>query len=538
MSYFLISNLPVASPNHAIEQIQTFNSSNYNITLTGKGTFNSYRKEDESTILIILGNPIFKNNFNSLIQNISISELALHPENIFEIFNQINGICGILVIHKKNNSILIATDPLGYFPIFIYESDESLVITSELKQLWNSLSEHPELDTNAILEYYNNGHFISGKTWYKNCHKVLPSTFLILNTTTGTYSQSFYWTWKKVIRSENANEKKKTEYYNSFIELFKAIDLSSQKIGVGLSGGLDSRWVAYELQKSKAQLSSYTLSQNNSIEQSTAKKISSILKIKHHTFPLSFENWFEKRLYQFWSVDGLIPIHQFHEGPIYNELNDHYDMIATGFYGGGIYASETECNQKINSQIANRFLSFLTSPPYTELEHFSINCIDPYLSWQKISNLGALQVYTMSKSIPVLLPFYNMNWMQVNYSIDDRDQIYSKFFLEVLNDNLPKEINSFIWQRTLLPSKFQKLNFLIQKFQLNKVLKLILQKFGMNIQFVKYDNLQDKMNEIITNESKPEFLENIKPITIENKFRYISILLWLKMNKERSHNVL
>lgn len=541
MSFFSISNIPISgqlTKSEGDSRLLELELSDYKINILQSYNFNSKIKQEDQYSCIILGNPIYKNSFTLYWENTTIKNYFNSQESIYELFSHLNGIAAVLIMDKKNERILIASDPMGFFPIFMIESEEGVLITNEIKQFKSYPSLNLELHKEAIIEYYLNGHFLSGNTWFKNCRRMLPSSYIILNMRSDTLNSGFYWTWRKVIKSSLPKEKLIEEYYTKFHNLFESINFEHKKVGVGLSGGLDSRWVISELNKTNAHLSTFTLSQSNSLDLIIAKKISNCLNLEHHTYQITYDNWFEDRLQQFWTADGLLPIQHFHEGPIYSDFNSRYDLIATGFYGGGIYSDPSDLNCRINTNLASKYLNFKQSETYSELQHFDILSIDPYLSWQKISQCGAIQVYTMSKSIPVLIPYYNMDWLTFNYSIDEKQQLYSKFFLEVLNKHLPPELSELIWQRTLLKANLKQSNFLVQYTQLNKIIKLILQKLGAPVHFVDYSNLDQQINNHLSKLNFPDFLMNIKPKRVEDKLRYISILLFLKMYQENTAHVL
>ncbi|MEP7196637.1 MAG: asparagine synthase-related protein [Saprospiraceae bacterium] len=520
------------------DQIKKIEIANFQICFSEFEKKNLYCWSENGAELYLLGNPILLNGFLELINSIRIREYIDNFEKIYKLFERINGIAAFMILDKVKNEIHFINDPLGYYPIFIYEDADRLIVTNSIKTLMFCNDINLEWDSNSIINYLNNGFFISGRTWYKNCRKLEPALVLSLSLNSGTLSQINYWTWQNCQKSDQTKESLILDYIDTFNNSFEELPSSQEKIGIALSGGLDSRWVASNLAKRKINLESFTFSNGKSVDLNLAEKISKLLKIPWRTFQINEKNWFEDRLLMFWEAGGLIPINHFHEGNIYTTLSKDYEIVATGFYGGGIYSSEKYLNQRINSTISKKLIQFCNTSDLSSNHYFDIESIDPYLSYQKISNLAALHVYNMSKSFKVFLPFYNLKWLMVNYSIDEKLQSNSKFYLEVLIKELDGKLTDLAWQKTLVPLKYSAMNSCLLKYGLNKIIYSILSKIGFKINFVNYNFLIPKLDSLINKFSTPDFIEINRPKSIEQKFRYVSMLLWIQMNKKHRANVL
>ncbi|MCC6817141.1 MAG: hypothetical protein IT267_12070 [Saprospiraceae bacterium] len=538
MSSFVITNLLFNPGTNVASDEKPYKILDYTVLVKQTNLFNQLLKVNDNFICHILGNPVLKRTFSLVWSECNLQELWNDDKSIYKFFKNWNGITALLMVNKDLNQIRIITDPLGFFPIFIYEDPNGLIITNELKQFWNYNIQPLEWDFESIQAYYNNGHFISGRTWFKNCLRVLPAQRVTINADEVKINKEFYWTWSQSIPNKLNYEDTVEEYYNTFSKTFEEIDLNNKHVGVGLSGGMDSRWVAYELSKTKAQVKAFTLSEGNSIDLNIARKVSSILKMEHFKIPIQITGWYRKRLKQFWEIDGLIPLQHFHEGPIYEQLTQKFDLISTGFYGGGIYATGSYLNQRINSFLANQYLSLKKISACSDLDYFNIDSIDPYLSWQKISQCGALQVYTMSKYINVLIPFYNIDWMVFNYSIREQWQEYSKFYLKVLSRYLPEKLARSIWQKTLIPASWINSNYWIQRLKFNKILKKLFEWCGLKTSFVNYNCIHKDFQDILEILEIPDFLKAWRPETTEQKLRYSSIIIWYHMWTKRRPDVL
>ncbi|MEO6189002.1 MAG: asparagine synthase-related protein [Saprospiraceae bacterium] len=496
------------------------------------------RREDEDYLMMILGNPVILNGFEKLWDSIHLNELILEPAVIMNLFQHLNGISSILLIDKHKGLIHLVTDPLGYFPLFMYELEEYCIITDNLKSIIFIEDDSLEWDWDSILNYYENGHFISCRTWFKNVRKAEPAKIYSFNSKNNVILESSYWTWEEVSKSEWSKEKLIDLYIKEFSSLFSKVNFFEQNSAIALSGGLDSRWVTYCMNQVTKNYQSFTFGFSGSLDMLIAKKVSKVLKIKWNPIFLNINNWFSDRLELFWQADGLVPIIHFHEGDIYKQIANQWSMVVTGFYGGGIYGGLNEKNERISHKIAHKFLNFSTIEDFVEDKYFNIKSIDPYLSFQKISNLAAVQLYSMTKYFKVLIPFYNMNWLKINYSIDDNLQINSQFYLEALNKHMPEPLRKIIWQKTLLPINMIKSNVCFIKYRISSMLNYLCDFIGIKKNYIIYKRTKSQLDSLIRKLDSSELILHLEPKSIESKMRFVSILLWMKMRKEKRANVL
>ena len=104
-----------------------------------------------------------------------------------------------------------------------------------------------------------------------------------------------YWIWKFTINKYNwlpvkvGNEFSNNEFSDLLEKLIIFPSLNSQKITLGLSGGMDSRvMLSYLIKNKKLKWDSYTFGNDNSPDSYIAKNIASNLGINHEQINISF----------------------------------------------------------------------------------------------------------------------------------------------------------------------------------------------------------------------------------------------------------
>jgi hypothetical protein len=318
------------------------------------------------------------------------------------------------------------------------------------------------------------------------------------------------------------------------------LDISSENyIGLSLSGGLDSRWIAH-IASQKWKLHPFSFSDSQNYELKLAEKVSQTLNLAHTHYKIDPENWLKNRIASFWKTDGMLHLGHLHEGSIPQTYYSKYSHCFHGFFGGGIYASSNECNRRITDSIANNHFSGLSKETQTEDPFYDLNCIDPYIIDQKIRYQSAYSMYLLANYTKMVLPFYNLDWLTFNYSIDDTLQCYQQFYLEALNKNLKPELRSIPWQKTALSPCKISLNTFFLKYRIPALLESGFQFFKSSRHFINYATFDAELNYWIQ-----KFSSDISNLQLnyplhsrEQKHRMLSLLLIQKMLSKNSPDVL
>ena len=176
-------------------------------------------------------------NFKSLIDKYSLNcksssdcEVIIHMyEKIgfYETVKALDGVFAIVLIDKNTGVVHCARDPIGVRSMYLYNEDDEILVTSELKAIVNL-----ELDNTKINQFKpgNIWNSVSGYLEYFNVK---------------THQDNLKSTNFKIVRSDDA---RKTEIKNNIVNILtnsiRKRLISDRPIGCLLSGGLDSSLVA------------------------------------------------------------------------------------------------------------------------------------------------------------------------------------------------------------------------------------------------------------------------------------------------------
>ena len=209
--------------------------------------------------------------YNLLVESNSDCEVILHlyiKYGIQKVLEEIDGVFSFILYDYYKKEIICARDPYGVRPLFISDNKDYLVISSEIKPLYN-------LD-NVLA--FPNGCFWSSKqniskpVHYKYFNKqknklVLANCNIFLK---NNYIKNSFFSIKNSI---------KNLLYESVTKRLQ----SDRKIGCLLSGGLDSSIITALVAKlTNSHIITYSVGLEGSTDLEAARKVASFLGTEHH----------------------------------------------------------------------------------------------------------------------------------------------------------------------------------------------------------------------------------------------------------------
>ncbi|MFC1883301.1 hypothetical protein ACFL2O_00890 [Thermodesulfobacteriota bacterium] len=219
------------------------------------------------------------------------AEFILHSfEEFGESFlKNLNGTFSFSIYNGRTNELLIANDSFGIWPLFIFDSDECLIFSTEYQPIIKYKKVSKLLDFDSIAEFFVFGVPLVDKTFFKNISNFHPGTIMKISPGSSSF-KSYYNPSIEIDRDKNASffAEKVADCIN------KAVSIRLKKANkkdFRLSGGADTRLILSNIPKDirndlvfNTQKSPY-LSENEDRDVIISKMIASRAKLNHHIFP-------------------------------------------------------------------------------------------------------------------------------------------------------------------------------------------------------------------------------------------------------------
>jgi len=195
------------------------------------------------------------------------TEVILHVYGEYgeEGFNRLNGMWAFAIADVANRRIVLSRDRFSIKPLYLLKQAGCIYFASEIKQLLPLLPTR-RLNVEVMSAFITQGLLDhSGETFYEGIIKVEPRTNVIISLDTGKVSTSEYWQF-----SSSGSLTPTLQAVDQFRELFlDSINLrlrSDVKVGVLLSGGLDSSAIAVGCKIGGKDIESYSIVSENGID--------------------------------------------------------------------------------------------------------------------------------------------------------------------------------------------------------------------------------------------------------------------------------
>ena len=288
---------------------------------------------NQDTVVLIDGYLLPRLNSNILFnkQNPSITIKDLYRRAGKDYINDVKG-CFISMILKKNKFI-IDSDHFGVKKFFIYENDNTFIISNNIKYIVREIK--PDISRYAIIDHVLFNRYINGNTIYKGITFNRPSQRFIFN---GILRRDYYWDYNTLHNSGN-NNTTLSEHIYDYKNIVKGyIDhCKYNNISVPLTGGVDCRTIIAALLSFDIKPSSYTYSHpesNDSIYGEHAARALNLQFNVHYLYPDSNEYCtLAKEIWE--NGNTLVSLHRAHRlYGIKQEAGDKKPLMFLGYMGG------------------------------------------------------------------------------------------------------------------------------------------------------------------------------------------------------------
>ena len=212
-------------------------------------------------------------------------------EHGINFINEIDSMHGFAYYDLQRNTITLSRDHAGIKPLYYAEIDKGLVFASELKGMLDIVPNARTLDNLACSMMTRTGTNPLRNTMFTNIKKVLPGETIVydLKMRTLNCAQRIY------IKPNADKDYSKNELKEMFAQTVRQCAIGQRKIGVFMSGGLDSSVVAYELKQLTNSVNTFTnriipevrADEDFNSDSRVAKRFASEQNFNHHDVVIS-----------------------------------------------------------------------------------------------------------------------------------------------------------------------------------------------------------------------------------------------------------
>ena len=166
----------------------------------------------------------------------------LYEEEGEQCFERLNGLFSGLLIDKRQGTAFLFNDRYGVERVYWHQAKETTYFASEAKALLRVLPETQAFDEAGLADFLTYGCTLEGRTLFRGI-QLLPAAS-IWSFKHGQCRKMKYFspeTWE--LQSRLSTEKFQMEFQETFARVLPRYFGSQAKIGISLTGGLDTRMI-------------------------------------------------------------------------------------------------------------------------------------------------------------------------------------------------------------------------------------------------------------------------------------------------------
>ena len=223
-----------------------------NIAMVFNGEVYNYKEIQQE---LVLDGYTFKSDSDS-----EVILKAFHKWGL-EAVERFIGMFSIALYDTQKEFLYLIRDRVGVKPLYYSLTTKDFVFASEMKPILEYY-EKPEVNKEALFEYFQYGYISSNLSIIEDCYKVPAGHYLTYDIKQHKIDISRYWNIEDFFKKPKFEKTEKElidELEEILIDAFKYRMVSDVPVGVFLSGGIDSSIVAAILQKHHGNIHTFTI---------------------------------------------------------------------------------------------------------------------------------------------------------------------------------------------------------------------------------------------------------------------------------------
>lgn len=435
----------------------------------------------------------------------NIAYLLLQAEEqgkLAQVLNKLDGDFCAALYDAEKKKIKLISDRYGMRVLYWYFKEGFFAWGSSVKAILGIDEIDKKLDQSSYDCFMDLGYLMGEHTWFEYIKLIKPATILEYDIAQNHVKQAYYWMWSDIKPSNLSFDEAVDKLGDLFIQAVNKRFNPNEKIGISLSGGLDSRAILaavnhlYPDHKGYA----YTFGTPNCDDLKIARKvIENVNSWKYDQFYFLAKNWFYPRLKKVWDSDGMLSIMHMHGSEFLEEISRNIDINLNGYAGDAVCGGSLITDINFQDVKPSRFLAKkiygIHAEQYEDI-FFDIPHFDNYLLMNRVrrfTNMGTINELT---HIEQRKPFLDNDLIELIYSIPDSYRAENKLYSAMLQKKFPLFFKNIPWQKTgkpagilIKPNLYMRVIRFVKKI-FNKFVKL-----GANKSYTDYPTwLRDKEN--------------------------------------------
>jgi asparagine synthase (glutamine-hydrolysing) len=198
----------------------------------------------------------------------------------------------VAVWDARSEELILVNDRYALYPHYFAHRSGVFVWAPEIKAVLCAPAVHRTLNLTAISEYLRFQQLLGEKSWFEDIRLIPPAAIVRYRVADDALSVEKYWDWSQIAGPVTIGfDEAVTECIRLFQRSIDAMRRGPHRIGVYLSGGLDSRTILGCLDNQPQPVATFTYGQPASLDVICARTLAARAGSDHHWFDMSDGEW-------------------------------------------------------------------------------------------------------------------------------------------------------------------------------------------------------------------------------------------------------
>jgi asparagine synthase (glutamine-hydrolysing) len=265
----------------------------------------------------------------------------LYEDEGEKFFEKLNGLFSGLLIDRRQNKVFLYNDRYGSQRIYFYESHGDFYFASEAKALLRILPELREFDPEGVAQFLTFGCTLDWRTLFRGV-QTLPGgsvwTFENGNCRKENYFSPEIWESQPQLPAEEFE----TKFQATFKKILQRYFSADSRIGIALTGGLDTRMIMACRPQNNGNQTCYTFAgeHGETLDDKIATRVAMACGLDHKLLRLQpdfFSDFAAHADKTVFVTDGCFGISGAHEVYFHRQARQLATVRLTGNYGSEVF---------------------------------------------------------------------------------------------------------------------------------------------------------------------------------------------------------
>lgn len=224
--------------------------------------------------------------------------LAAYERFGADLAQHLDGAFVLALYDATRQHVIVANDRCGLYPTYYAQVGDRLIFAPEVKAILLDGGVDRSLREDAVAEYVRFQRLLGVKTFFAGIEQLRPASVLTFDLPTGEVTSRIYWDLgkAKAAPSSITFDEAVEEGGRLFRSAVHRLAHGPERLGVFLSGGLDSRAILGFAAEKKGPLDTFTYGTPNSRDVYYAEQVVRAVGSRHHVYTVPDGAWIRDQM--------------------------------------------------------------------------------------------------------------------------------------------------------------------------------------------------------------------------------------------------